>query len=209
MLVLLGVALSLTQMAPIRIMGYLLSQTGNCAMKNLNGAQSDAEVLGQLAELKAAKGPSAMLYVVQPSTASAIDVVYDDSGVARLGYSKALLQDYLQANPGHCVMDAESLQVLTLEKHRLPVQEISEEDFMYALEVLPPLDYQITGGYSSFKLSEFYTADLTSIYVRDPEGRCFSFRDQAKTSAAECVAKVQAYKKSESPASKKPSSPGL
>lgn len=179
-------------------------------MKNLNSDQTDAKVLDQLAALKATKGERAMLYVVQPSTASAIDVVYNDGGVARLGYSKALLQDYLQANPGHCIMDAESLQVLTLEKHRLPVQEISQEDFQYALEVLPPLDYQVTGGYSSFKLSEFYTADLTSIYVSDPEGRCFSFRDQAKTTAAECVAKVQAYKKSESPASKKPSSsPGL
>lgn len=181
-------------------------------MKNLSGNQNYIEVLEQLAKLKVAKGASAMLYVVQPSTASAIDVIYDDAGVARLGYSKARLQDYLQANPGHRVMDATELHALLLEMHRRPVQEISEEDFNYALEVLPPLDYQASGGYLSFKMSEFYTADITSIYVRDPGGRCFKFQDQASTSAEDCVQRVMSYKTAEGEgAIKKPtsSSPGL
>lgn len=174
-------------------------------MKNLAAVTSGQDVLARLAALKSAHGPSAMLYVVETSTASAIDVVFNDNGEARLGYSKDLLATYLEKNSGHRVMDATELHALLLEMHRRPVQEISEEDFNYALEVLPPLDYQASGGYLSFKMSEFYTADITSIYVRDTEGRCFKFQDQASTSAEDCVQRVMSYKTAEgNGATKKP-----
>ncbi len=174
-------------------------------MKNLAAVTSGEDVLARLAALKSTHGPGAMLYVVDPSAASAIDVVFNDNGEARLGYSKDLLATYLEKNTDHRVMDETELHALLLEMHKRPVQEISEEDFNYALEVLPPLDYQASGGYLSFKLSEFYTADITSIYVRDPEGRCFKFRDQASTSAEDCVRRVVSYKSAEGEgATKKP-----
>lgn len=181
-------------------------------MKNLAALTSSEDVLARLAALKSTHGPSAMLYVVETSTASAIDIVFNDNGEARLGYSKDLLATYLEKNTEHRVMDATELHALLLAMHRRPVQEISEDDFNYALEVLPPLDYRASGGYLSFKMSEFYTADITSIYVRDPEGRCFKFQDQASTSAEDCVQRVISYKTAEGEgAIKKPtsSSPGL
>lgn len=180
-------------------------------MKNLSKTVND-EVLSRLATLKEDIGDHAMLYVVECSTASAIDVVFNDNGLARLAYSKELLSSYLEKNPGHSVMDTTELYELTLNTHRTPVREITPDDFNYALEVLPPLDFRQEGGYLSFKMSEFYTADLTSIYVRDPEGRCFTFRDQVSLSASDCAQRVDAHKSTESQVTTKtPSSsaPGM
>lgn len=43
---------------------------------------------------------------------------------------------------------------------------ISEEDFTFALNCLPPMDWRHDANGESFKMSEFITGNVTSIYAR-------------------------------------------
>lgn len=46
-----------------------------------------------------------------------------------------------------------------------PVQ-ITEDQYFYALECLPPLDWQVRGGGESFKMVERYSGRMTNIYAK-------------------------------------------
>ncbi|TDT50846.1 hypothetical protein DFO53_4573 [Enterobacter sp. AG5470] len=62
------------------------------------------------------------------------------------------------------------------EGHRLPWHEITEERYIDQLEVLPPMHWRTLAGCESFKSSEMYAADVTSIFARF-RGRFFECRD--------------------------------
>jgi hypothetical protein len=58
-----------------------------------------------------------------------------------------------------------------------PPAEITEKQFHYALEVLPPLHYLGREGFASFLMSEFHSGPYTHQYVavsRDGNTRYFS-----------------------------------
>lgn len=60
-------------------------------------------------------------------------------------------------------------------RYRKPWEEISEERYIDQLEVLPPVDWH-WGVCESFKSSEMYGGDVTSIFVKY-QGRFFECRD--------------------------------
>jgi hypothetical protein len=47
-----------------------------------------------------------------------------------------------------------------------PIEEISEENYYYALEVLPPMNWGVHNGISSFFMSEFTDGNYTSQYAK-------------------------------------------
>lgn len=72
---------------------------------------------------------------------------------------------------------------------KTPPEEITEERFNDMLNVLPPVDWTITGNGESFKMSERYTGSITSIFVKLNQ-RCFTFRDTIKLPHDDCCARV-------------------
>jgi hypothetical protein len=75
------------------------------------------------------------------------------------------------------------------DAYRSPVQEITEEQWFDALEVLPPVAWKNTADGESFKMSERLSGSITGIYVRKG-GRCFMFNDSITLPHAECCARV-------------------
>ena len=71
-----------------------------------------------------------------------------------------------------------------------PPKEIKEEDWMYALEVLPPCKWSHKGGGESFHVSELLAGNIANIYVRIGE-RYFQFSDDFRMSPEERVNKVK------------------
>jgi len=79
--------------------------------------------------------------------------------------------------------------------------EITEDQFQYALCVLPPVGWRTAKGVESFKMSERYYGRITSIYVRVND-RYFSFRDTITLKAeqiAEIIVASDAYKRTSLP----------
>lgn len=74
--------------------------------------------------------------------------------------------------------------------------EITQEQWDYALNVLPPVSWRNDGSAESFKISERLTGAITAIYVRLNE-RHFTFNDDIRTPHEECCRRVfhsQAYR---------------
>ncbi|MBK7366185.1 MAG: hypothetical protein IPI97_14805 [Nitrosomonas sp.] len=78
------------------------------------------------------------------------------------------------------------------EKNRLPVSEITEKDFWYMLEVLPPKGWKQEPGRESFKMIEHYSGNITGIYARIGE-RYFTLQDDAFTTHDEIMRRCEAF----------------
>lgn len=68
-------------------------------------------------------------------------------------------------------------------------EEIAEDRWHYALNVLPPVSWRNTGNGESFKISERITGLITAIYVRI-NNRHFTFNDDIRTPHDECCRRV-------------------
>lgn len=68
-------------------------------------------------------------------------------------------------------------------------KEIDQTRYMDMLEVLPPLDFVNTGRTSSFKMSEMYSGNITTIFVR-VAGRYFEFKDRVTLTHSEILSRV-------------------
>jgi len=68
--------------------------------------------------------------------------------------------------------------------------EITDQEYIEALEVLPPLDWHGGRGKESFKSSEFFVSNITSIYV-NLGTRYFTFRDVATLSHQEIMSRCR------------------
>ena len=69
--------------------------------------------------------------------------------------------------------------------------EITEEQFWDALECLPPEGWINRQHEESFKMCEYYSGNITSIYAR-VDGRYWTFKDVGTKSHADIIAKVRA-----------------
>lgn len=68
-------------------------------------------------------------------------------------------------------------------------ERISKEQFIEALEVLPPESWRNCGETESFKMSEYFYGNITSIYVRIGN-EYFSFNDRGTLSHDDIIRKV-------------------
>ncbi|MTC21277.1 MULTISPECIES: hypothetical protein [unclassified Providencia] len=69
-------------------------------------------------------------------------------------------------------------------------KEITLAQFMDALSVMPPLDWQGNNNTESFKLQEMVLGNVTDILVK-VSGRYFPFRDVATLSHAQIISRVR------------------
>ncbi|WP_272668140.1 hypothetical protein [Providencia sp. PROV117] len=68
--------------------------------------------------------------------------------------------------------------------------EITLMQFMDALSVMPPLDWQGNNNTESFKLQEMVMGNVTDIFVK-VDGRYFTFRDVSTLSHAQIISRVR------------------
>lgn len=86
---------------------------------------------------------------------------------------------------------------------RSAVSEIAPDKWGDMLGVLPPMAWRQDGLGESFKLSEYLTGAITSIYVAI-DGRYFTFHDNAALPHAECCARVRGSAAFNNPAPQPP-----
>lgn len=68
--------------------------------------------------------------------------------------------------------------------------EITESEFHNALDALPPLIWRRVNGIESFRLSEFYSGQITTIYAKTADGRFWKFMDDVHISFDDLNAKI-------------------
>lgn len=121
---------------------------------------------------------------------SVIDQAIQKDGAWYGVYSHKSLEETQKAYPGAIVISSDNFDRAICEKAKLPPEEITEKDFEDALECLPPLGWVGDEDSESFKMSEFFVADITTIYVRikdNDQNRYFSFSDVCTMPHSEVV----------------------
>lgn len=123
------------------------------------------------------------------ATQSIIDYVHAGRGETTEEAIKRLTPDY---GPALTCLPVSEAQLLYELSFKTPVSEITQDDFEYALNVLPPVAWTRERGAQSFKLSEQTAGCVTAIYV-EMNGRHFTFQDDIRTPHEDCRARVAAY----------------
>lgn len=138
-----------------------------------------------------------LVYVALPSTEwprpQLLDAAFRDAeGVMRGMYSHKtcaeLQQDYKSSVQ---LMRMCEFDKLHDEAMRTQPEEITEADYDEALNVLPPMKWHSLMGVESFRMSEFYSGHITTIYAKC-DGRFWKFRDDAYMDTHLLVDKVRA-----------------
>lgn len=62
--------------------------------------------------------------------------------------------------------------------NRRPVEEITQEQYWYALEVLPPENWKQIPNGDYFQMSEYWSGDITTYYAQ-LNGRYYTWMDNA------------------------------
>jgi hypothetical protein len=135
-----------------------------------------------------------LLFVV-PGKTNAQDGVKEHLETGELfGMYSGDTVDEMKERTGAVLRDADEFIAESEKAMTTDPVEITEEQYEYALEVLPPCDWQHGNGNQSFYMSEFYSGDVTTFYVR--LGKChYSFmaprgRGETYMSHAKRVKKV-------------------
>lgn len=126
-----------------------------------------------------------------PATAQRVPVIIDtaENGLGR--FSGETLEQIQVRYPGALLGDLETVVAEKEAMLRTEPTQITEAQFMDALECLPPLDYQQRGAGCSFKCEERLSGRMTSIYasVGNPS-TYWTFVDLDTTPHAEIMARV-------------------
>ena len=94
-----------------------------------------------------------------------IDTVTDENP-PRGHYSGKTLEQVQERYPNAQIVDFNYAGKEIDDAVRQPAEEITEETFMYMLEVLPPMGWIQRAGSESFKMSEMQCGLMTGIYCR-------------------------------------------
>lgn len=124
-----------------------------------------------------------------------LDAVYKDREGAFRGQmsnetGQQLQQRYSQHYSAVKMMRMSDYDKLHDAALRTEPEEITEEEFFEALNVLPPMKWHCLLGVESFRMCEFYSGTITTIYARTDDGRYWKFMDDAYMPTADVVAKV-------------------
>lgn len=123
------------------------------------------------------------------ATQSIIDYIHAARGESSAEAIKRLTPEYGTALTAMPVNQAQDLYEA---RFKTPVEEITEADFLYALNVLPPVGWTHARGAESFKISEKLAGRVTAILV-EMQGRHFRFHDDIRLSHDACCERVQAF----------------
>ena len=126
----------------------------------------------------------------------------------RASAETALKQYSPEYGPNLVVLAREDAMACHEAAFRSEVTEITVRTWDDMLRVLPPMAWRNDGFGESFKLSEYLTAGITSIYVTLND-RYFMFYDNATLPHSECCARVRGSGAFNSPASQAPAGMSL
>jgi len=118
-------------------------------------------------------------------------VVLDEAGVRIGRYSGETLEELSTHYSDVKVATVDEFISMHESALRTDPREISESDYIDALEIMPPLDWRQVRGVESFKWSEFYSGNMTNAYAKHG-GRYGSFMDSAYLSADAIADKILA-----------------
>jgi hypothetical protein len=95
---------------------------------------------------------------------------FDEFGVEYCHYTDGkTVAEYLKDKPKAVLMPFDQAvdEIRTVEDWRLikPFKEISENEYEYALEVLPPQKWLDVNGVNIFRMSEYTTGNITAHYA--------------------------------------------
>ena len=109
-----------------------------------------------------------------------IDSVMEGSDGSRLGRFSGENREQLGARYKAELIEMEWSELVRQQAQALRTEpkEITEQDWDYALNVLPPMNWGHWSGVESFCMSEFYSGNMTTIYARHA-GKFWSFMDDA------------------------------
>lgn len=105
-------------------------------------------------------------------------------------FGNKTLEETRLAYPDAQLMDIEDAQRQIEALFITPPRQIMEDDFIFALECLPPCDWRNLGSTESFKMVERTYNNITGIYVRIGDDY-WTFQDAANLPHDACVEKVQ------------------
>jgi hypothetical protein len=115
---------------------------------------------------------------------------------------KKTMQEVKAEEPGAKLMSLDRAAALIQRQQRTKYctgwQEITREKYWYALEVLPPNDWQGLGtGAESFKMCELLCGDITGIYVQlgttEGNSRYFTCNESQYARHSKLVASAERY----------------
>lgn len=106
-------------------------------------------------------------------------------------YQRKTLEQMATQYPGVQLVEMDDAIAQSQEAVRLPVSEITQEQFDDALGCMPPQQWHHSDGAESFKCCEHYSGNITSIYARVGV-RFFHMRDHFKLPHAEIISRCNA-----------------
>lgn len=122
-----------------------------------------------------------------------LDAAFKDAEGMMLGiYSGKTVADFAQEYKGEGrvqLMRMYDFDKLHDEALRTEPEEITEAEYDEAFSVMPPMKFHSLQGVESFRMTEFYSGHITTIYA-ECQGRYWKFRDAAYMPTADLVAKV-------------------
>ena len=126
----------------------------------------------------------------------AIDIV--DAETGKGVQSKQSLEEIRLRYPNAVLMEVHAFHTLRENLAKTEPVKISEEEYVDALECLPPLNFINRGATESFKMSERYTGRITSVYAR--LGTTYwTFRDIDTMSHQEILDRIAAAEEKDEP----------
>lgn len=129
-----------------------------------------------------------------PGETHIVDLIHPDDGLTLHYHEDALaVRDrYPAAERMSCDDAWKLIDAAALAQYRKDVSEVTEERFMDALNVLPPVGWTTHNGVESFRISERLWGNITDIYARLGD-RYFVLSDDIRLSPAIVAERVTAY----------------
>ena len=129
----------------------------------------------------------------QPGKPGIIDLALDRDGIMRGIYSGETLEEMRLRYPAAEIGELGPVAKASDDHFRHGPVEITEDQFDYALEVLPPEDFVVRNGASTFKMCEYTSGRITAIYA-SIRGRYYELADDFALSHDAILAKIAEVK---------------
>lgn len=129
-----------------------------------------------------------------PGETHIVDLIHPDDGLTLHYYedAEALRGRYPAAKRMSCDDAWTAIDTAAQVRYRKDVSEVSEERFMDALNVLPPVGWTTRNGVESFRISERLWGNITDIFAQCGT-RYFTLTDDIRLPAEVIAARVHAF----------------
>lgn len=125
-----------------------------------------------------------------PGTTTIIDNAVERDGVLVGHYSGETLEQLRLRHPGAALGEWEVVYAEAEASRKTEPVEINEDEFLRALNVLPPVRWTRRSDSESFKISERLYGSITAIYARMGD-RYYSFSDYIALPHDEVISRIR------------------